>query len=132
MNELRRRTPTAFDLAQMIVEQMDTIYWQTLWEKPDFVLAMFHRISQERHLSANNEAFDLLIGDGENAIKANDVDELRGIVLSLWDNQIDTAKTIGDRESPRVGAKGITVHEFRPSPIGAISARLRSIGTRPD
>ena len=39
---------------------------------------------------------DLLVGDGENAIKANDVDELRGIVLRLWDNQINTAKTIGD------------------------------------
>jgi len=39
---------------------------------------------------------DLLVGDGENAIKANDVDELRGVVLRLWDNQINTAKTIGD------------------------------------
>jgi len=96
MNELRRRTATAFDLAQIIVEQMETIYWRTLWEKPDFVLAMFRRIPQQRHLSTNNEDFDLLVGDGENAIKANDVDELRGIVLRLWDNQINTAKTIGD------------------------------------
>ena len=31
-----------------------------------------------------------------NAIKANDVDELRSIVLRLWDNQINTARTIGD------------------------------------
>jgi hypothetical protein len=96
MNELRRRTPTAFDLAQTIVEQMETIDWRTLWEKPDFVLVAFRRTAQERHLSTNNEAFDLLVGDGENAIKANDVDELRGIVRRLWDNQINTAKTIGD------------------------------------
>ena len=96
MNELRRRTPTAFDLAQIIIEQMEGIYWRTLWEKPDFVLAMFRQTSLERHLSTNNEVFDLLLGDGENAIKANDVDELRTIVLRLWDNQINTAKTIGD------------------------------------
>jgi molecular chaperone DnaK len=96
MNELRRRTATAFDLAQIIIEQMETIYWRTLWEKPDFVLAMFRRKSQERHLSKNTEAFDLLVGDGENAIKANDMDELRDIVLRLWDDQIDTANTIGD------------------------------------
>ena len=96
MNELRRRTPTAFDLAETIIEQMEAIYWRTLWEKPDFVVAMFHRASQERHLSVNNEVFDLLVGDGENAIKAIDIDELRDIVLRLWDNQIDTAKAIGD------------------------------------
>jgi hypothetical protein len=96
MNELRRRTPTAFDLAQIILEQMETIYWRTLWEKPEFVLAMFRRVSQERHLLKNDETFDLLVGDGENATKANDVDELRGIVLRLWDNQINTANAIGD------------------------------------
>src|SRR6516164_7090758 len=60
MNELRRRTPTAFDLAQIIIEQMDMVYWRTLWEKPDFVLVMFRRASRERHLSKNNETFDLL------------------------------------------------------------------------
>lgn len=96
MNEIRRRTPTALDLAQTIVEQMEIIYWRTLWEKPEFVQAMFRRAAQERHLSTNNEAYDLLVGDGENAIKANDVDELRAIVMRLWDNQINTARTIGD------------------------------------
>jgi len=96
INELRRRTPTAFDLAEIIIEQMDMVYWRTLWEKPDFVLVMFRRASRERHLSKNNETFDLLVGDGENAIKANDVDELRGIVLRLWNNQINTTNTIGD------------------------------------
>jgi molecular chaperone DnaK len=95
-NEMRRRTPTALDLAQTLVEQIERIYWQTLWEKPEYVRAIFSRTAQERHLSTNNEAFDLLVGDGENAIKANDVDELRVIVLRLWDNQINTTKTIGD------------------------------------
>jgi molecular chaperone DnaK len=96
MNELRRRTATAFDLAHTIIEQMDRIYWRTLWEKPDFVVAMFRRAAQDRHLSTNSEVFELLVGDGENAIKANDVDELRGIVIRLWDNQINTAKPLGD------------------------------------
>jgi hypothetical protein len=83
-------------MAGIIIEQMEAIYWRTLWEKPDFVVATFHRASRERHLSTNNEVFDLLVGDGENAIKANDVDELRSVVLRLWHNQINTAKTIGD------------------------------------
>jgi molecular chaperone DnaK len=96
LNELRRRTPTAFDLAEDIIEQMETIYWRTLWQKPDFVVALFRRASQERHLSANKEAFDLLIGDGENAIRANDTEDLKGIVLRLWDNRLNTAKALGD------------------------------------
>jgi molecular chaperone DnaK len=96
LNELRRWTPAAFDLAQILLEQMETIYWRTLWEKPDFVLATFRHTSQQRHLSTNNQTFDLLVGDGENAIQANDVDELRGIIRRLWDNQINTVKVIGD------------------------------------
>ena len=96
MNELRRRTAAAFDLAQIIIEQMEMIYWRTLWEKADFVMGAFYRTAQERHLATNTETFDLLVGDGESAIKANDIDELRGIVRRLWDNQINTAKAIGD------------------------------------
>ena len=96
MNELRRRTAAAFDLADDIVEQMDAIYWRTLWEKPDYVVAMFKRASQERHLSANHEGFDLLIGDGESAVNANDIDELRGVVIQLWNNRINTATNLGD------------------------------------
>jgi hypothetical protein len=51
MNELRRRTPAGYDLAQIIIEQMETISWRTLWEKSEFVLGLFHRKSQERHLA---------------------------------------------------------------------------------
>src|SRR5437899_472321 len=40
MNELRRRTPAAFDMAEIIVEQMEAIHWRTLWEKPEFVQAI--------------------------------------------------------------------------------------------
>ena len=92
INELRRRTSTGFDLAEIIIEQMEAIYWTTLWQKPDFVVGLFRRTAQERYLSADKDAFDLLVGDGENAIKANEIDELRVIVIRLWDNRINTAK----------------------------------------
>ena len=45
---------------------------------------------------SSGDGLDLLIADGENAIKANDVDDLRTIVLRIWDNQIRTAKISGD------------------------------------
>jgi hypothetical protein len=37
-----------------------------------------------------------LAADGENATKAGDVDELRTIVLRLWDNQITMENISGD------------------------------------
>ncbi len=95
-NELKRRTDAAFDLADVIIDQMDTIYWRTLWQKADFVRFMFDRASKQRHLAANKETFDLLLADGENAVKAGDVDELRIIVLRMWDNQITTENISGD------------------------------------
>lgn len=127
MNELRRRTTTAFDLAEIIIEHMDLIYWRRLWEKPDYVIAMFRQASQQRHLSKNNETFDLLVGDGENAIKANDVDDLRGIVLRLWDNQINTVNSIGDVGASCIGIARLTsslTWRFSGSPAAPFSNGL--------
>ena len=95
-NELKRRTPAAFDLADVIIEQMETIYWRTLWQKTDFVVFMFDQASKQRHLAANKEILDLLVADGENAVKASDIDELGTIVRRLWDNQITTKNISGD------------------------------------
>jgi molecular chaperone DnaK len=95
-NELKRRTDAAFDLADVIIEQMEGIYWQTLWQKAEFVALMFERATKQRHLAADKSVFDLLVADGENAMKAGDVDELRMIVLRLWDNQITTENISGD------------------------------------
>jgi hypothetical protein len=95
-NELKRRTPAAFDLAEVIIQQMEGIYWRTLWQKPEVVVNLFENARNERHLSANKDAFDLLIADGENAMKASDIDDLRTIMLRIWDNEIRTAKISGD------------------------------------
>jgi molecular chaperone DnaK len=86
-NELKRRTDAAFDLADVIIEQMEGIYWRTLWQKAEFVALMFERATKQRHLAADKDVFDLLVADGENAMRAGDVDEIRMIVLRLWDNQ---------------------------------------------
>ena len=95
-NELKRQTPAGFDLADLIIEQMRIIYWRTLWQKNDYVVFMFNQASKERHLAASKEVFDLLVADGENAVKAGDVDELRTIVRRLWGNEIKTEKISGD------------------------------------
>src|SRR5262249_45417803 len=95
-NELRRKTTAAFDMAESIIEQMDTTYWRTLWRKPDFVAYMFDTVSKQRHLAADKSAFDLLLGDGRNAIAANDVDELRTVVIRMCQNQIAPAAGRGD------------------------------------
>jgi hypothetical protein len=56
------------------------MYWRTIWQKNDYVVFMFNEALKERHLAASKEVFDLLVADGENAVKAGDIDELRTIV----------------------------------------------------
>jgi len=60
----------AFDLADVIMSRWRAIYWRTLWQKAEFVGYMFDRASKQRHLAADKGTFDLLVADGENAVKA--------------------------------------------------------------
>jgi len=75
---------------------MEIIYWRTLWQKTDYVVFRFDQASKQRHLAASKEVFDLLVTDGKNAVKVDDVDELRTIVRRLWDNQITTRNIASD------------------------------------
>jgi hypothetical protein len=75
---------------------MEAIYWRTLWQKVNLVVYMFDQVSKQRHLAVDKGVFDLLVADGENAIKAGDIDELRMIVIRLWDNQITSENISGD------------------------------------
>jgi molecular chaperone DnaK len=59
-NELKRQTDAAFDFADVIIEQMEGIYWRTLWQKAEFVAVMFDRATKQRHLAADKGVFDLL------------------------------------------------------------------------
>jgi molecular chaperone DnaK len=89
-NEIKRQTSAGFDLAESIVDQMEAVFWQSVWKKPQYVVELFRRAARDRHLSADKAAFDLLVGDGENAIETGDIDELRGITVRLWDTMIST------------------------------------------
>jgi molecular chaperone DnaK len=95
-NELKRKTTASFDMAESIIEQMDGTYWRTLWRKADFVAYMFDLVSKQRHLAADKSVFDLLLADGQNALAANDVDELRLVVVRIIDNQIAAAAASSD------------------------------------
>jgi molecular chaperone DnaK len=95
-NEIKRRSPSALDAAETILDQMEAIYWQTLWQQPEFVAAIFKDETGKRHLAADKAAFDLLVADGENAMKVEDMVELRTVIRRLWDNQIATASVDGD------------------------------------
>jgi hypothetical protein len=57
---------------------------------------MFDLVSKQRHLAADKSVFDLLLADGQNALTANDVDELRMVVIRIIDNQIAAATASGD------------------------------------
>lgn len=91
-NEIRRRIEAGFDHAEAILDEMSRTYYVLLWKQDDYVVETFRGLAGERYLSPDKQAFDLLMSDGESAIKANDIDELRQIVLRIWATQLQTGR----------------------------------------
>jgi molecular chaperone DnaK len=87
-SELGRQTPKTLDAAAIALCEMQAIHSRNLWRNPGFVVYMFNSLTEERHMSADKAAFDLLIREGAEALKENDVDRLRRIVSALLDVRI--------------------------------------------
>ena len=68
---------------------------EAMWLVPEFVISLFGIASREGHLAIAKDAFDLLVADGENALRAGDIDEHRSIVRRILSNQIASA-SMGD------------------------------------
>ena len=87
-SELGRQTPKTLEAAATALWEMQAIHSRNLWRSPGFVVYMFNSLTEERHMSADKAAFDLLIREGAEALKENDVDRLRRIVSALLDVRI--------------------------------------------
>jgi molecular chaperone DnaK len=95
-NEIQRRTPASLDIAEVILDEMEGLYWRTLWKNKEFVINVFAQCAKQRYLAADKAAFDLLVSDGENAIRANDIDELRGVIRQIWNSQMVATTAASD------------------------------------
>ena len=77
--------------AGQIFEQMQTVLFRALREQPEFVIAQFHDLVSERFAALDKILHDQLVVRGEQAIEANDIEELRSVIHFLINNRMVTA-----------------------------------------
>lgn len=77
--------------AGQIFEQMQTVLFRALREQPEFVIAQFHDLVSERFAALDKILHDQLAVRGEQAIEANDIEELRSVIHFLINNRMVTA-----------------------------------------
>jgi len=81
----------ALDEAQAHFSEMSTINHIELLKSPEFLLAMFASASEESYLATDPKKYELLLQKGNEAIDANNVDELRVILFALSDLRVSVS-----------------------------------------
>ncbi|WP_423909022.1 Hsp70 family protein [Candidatus Spongiihabitans sp.] len=74
--------------AKRSVNEMHNIYERELWSDPGFIVAMFKRVSKEKHTAVNAEKHDQLVETGKEMLNDNDIDGLGRVTSELFANQI--------------------------------------------
>ena len=87
--ELSRKTEKSLDMADVALSEMRSIHGSNIWQNPGFVIYTFKSLTEERYLSSDKAKFDQLVKEGQEALKANDIDRLRKAVAGLFDVRIE-------------------------------------------
>lgn len=74
--------------ARQIIEQMYSIYYSALYERPDFVLAMFADLAGERFAALDKDLHDQLVEKGVSFAEAGDAEGVRSVVGELLNNRM--------------------------------------------
>ena len=73
--------------AERALNEMEGILYRELWRNPGYLIYLLKTVSSERHLSVDKTLHDRLVSEGEQAIAANDVDELRRVLACMFQNR---------------------------------------------
>lgn len=71
---------------EQALEQMSSIYHRELHRQPAFVVHFFKHIAAERFLAVDKAVHDRLVAEGGQALAANEIDRLRGVIGRMLDN----------------------------------------------
>jgi molecular chaperone DnaK len=74
--------------AESHIRAMRTIFMTGLWTNPEFLVDRLRGEAANSHLATDKKKFEDLIQKGAEAVKANDTDELRRILIALNDLKI--------------------------------------------
>ena len=72
--------------AERALKEMEDILYGELLRNPGYLIYLFKTVSSERHLSVDKALHDRLVSEGEQAVAANDVDELRRVLARMFEN----------------------------------------------
>jgi molecular chaperone DnaK len=86
--ELERRSGRWLETVDAALSEMRAIYNRNLWKNSGFVVYLFKSLAEDRHMASDKTAFDRLVQDGTKAMNENNIDQLRGVVFSLFEVQI--------------------------------------------
>jgi molecular chaperone DnaK len=73
-----------------MIEQMKEMNWQILWRQDWFIVDTFKRFSNEEYLFTDRVAFGQLVKVGSDAVKRDDIDKLREVVIAMYGIRITT------------------------------------------
>jgi molecular chaperone DnaK len=73
-----------------ITDQMRGMNWQILWRQDWFIIDTFKRFSDQEYMFINKSAFRQLIQEGSQAMNLDNIDDLRKIVLAMYEIRITT------------------------------------------
>ena len=68
------------------------IFNQGIWRNPEFLIDMFEDAASSSHLATDKEQYAILLQEGIAATEANDLDEVRSIVVRLHNLQVRIGK----------------------------------------
>lgn len=88
---LTRTGVHALEDARRSLAEIRSLLFGALAKLPDFWLARFESLAENRSAALDKALHDELVRTGESSIKANDVDGLRHIVFRLSNNQVQAA-----------------------------------------
>ena len=72
--------------AERALKEMEGILHRELLRNPGYLIYLFKTVSSERHLSVDKALHDILVSEGEQAVAANDVDELPRVLARIFEN----------------------------------------------
>lgn len=73
---------------RQLVQQAHTVFHRALYEQPGFIMAMFERFAQERHVALDKGLHDRLVQQGRAAFQEKDIDSLREIIGMIVRNRM--------------------------------------------
>lgn len=79
-----------YDAARRSVDDMKSIHFKVLSDSPEFLIDVFKHLADEKFLAVDEALHDQLVAKGIDAIKAEDISRLRGVLGAMVANRVSS------------------------------------------